>query len=321
MPIIDTFSKRQSKKRGEMPEVYQHHTLSYQLRVQIIYILQDSLGGEDQLHRTNVFKTYEHISNLLCREYGVFRLPARYAESQNKLNDVFNFILQEQNIERVLDAIELLFQAIDRIARDFEYLGKFDAPEIADRSIEELNDRFREHGIGYKYENGKIIRVDSEFIHSEVVKPALKILSQEQYAGAQQEFLLAHEYYRVGKGKEALNECLKALESVIKSICDMREWNYDKRSSAKKLISICFENEIIPAFWQEQFEALQRLLESSVPPARNKLSAHGQGKVSPPVPTHLVGYVLHMTASAVVFLAEAEAHAAKNRSNVSSFKK
>jgi hypothetical protein len=44
-----------------------------------------------------------------------------------------------------------------------------------------------------------------------------------------------------------------------------------------------------------------------VPTGRNKLSGHGQGSTPKDVPDHLAAYMLHMTASAIVFLAEAEA--------------
>ena len=74
--------------------------------------------------------------------------------------------------------------------------------------------------MGYRYESGQIIRVDSEFTHSEVVKPALLMLSDPMYEGANAEFLSAHEHYREGRYKECLNECLNAFESCIKSgIC------------------------------------------------------------------------------------------------------
>ena len=45
-------------------------------------------------------------------------------------------------------------------------------------TIEEMNQRFRENGVGYQYENDQIIRVDSEFIHAEAVKPALQLLGR-----------------------------------------------------------------------------------------------------------------------------------------------
>src|ERR1019366_1526163 len=85
-----------------------------------------------------------------------------------------------------------------------------------DSAVTELNARFREHGIGYQYESGEIIRVDSQLIHSEVVKPALTLLTAPEYEGANAEFLKAFEHYRKGDTKECLNECLKAFESTMK---------------------------------------------------------------------------------------------------------
>lgn len=71
------------------------------------------------------------------------------------------------------------------------------------------------------------------------------------------------------------------------------------------LLETCFNNEIIPAFWQSHFSALRSTLESGVPTARNRLGGHRQGAAVVDVPNYLVAYVLHLTASAIVFLAEA----------------
>ncbi len=93
----------------------------------------------------------------------------------------------------------------------------------------------------------------------------------------------------------------------MKSICDKRGWSYGDGDAAHALIAICFDNGLIPPFWKTQFSALRSLLESGVPTARNRLGSHGQGAAPKPVPDHIAGYVLHMTAAAIVFLAAAEA--------------
>ena len=116
----------------------------------------------------------------------------------------------------------------------------------------------------------------------------------------------AHRHYRRRETKEALNECLKALESVMKSVCDKRGWRYPSGAPAKILIDVCFKNGLISPFWQSHYSSLRGLLESSVPTVRNKLSGHGQGVKPVTVPTHIAAYALHMTASTIVFLAEAE---------------
>jgi hypothetical protein len=155
--------------------------------------------------------------------------------------------------------------------------------------------------------DGEIIRIDSEFIHTEVIKPALALLQAKQFSGAQAEFLKAHEHYRHGRQKEALTESCKALESTLKAICDKRKWAYDKqKDTSQKLIQICFDNGLIPQFWQQEFSALRSTLESGAPTGRNKLGAHGQGASVTQVPSYLTAYVLHMAAAAIVFLVEAE---------------
>jgi hypothetical protein len=169
-----------------------------------------------------------------------------------------------------------------------------------------LNARFREHGVGFQFADGEIIRVDSELIHAEVVKPALALLHTKDFAGAQAEFLKAHEHYRHGNSKEALAECLKALESTMKVICAKRKWTHTPQATSSALIQVCFDNGLIPAFWQSHFAALRSLLEGGVPTARNRLGGHGQGSAVVEVPAHIVAYVLHMTAASIVFLVETE---------------
>ena len=95
----------------------------------------------------------------------------------------------------------------------------------------------------------------------------------------------------------------------MKTICDKNAWTYDKRATSKTLIDICFQNDLIPFFWQQHMAALRSLLEGGVPTGRNKLGGHGQGTKPVNVPQHIVAYVLHMTASCIVFLVEA----AKNK--------
>lgn len=300
MAVLDIFSKRQKRIRGEVPEVYKYDRLPNSFRVQVIHILEEVLGtlrGRDSF--SEVAKTYDLIAGKLCREYGVFRLPSD-SDPDNRFEELANFVLQEQDVERVVDAIELSFVIISFRAKSKDHLNRYQD------AIDELNQRFKEHGIGFQFIDNKVIRVDAEYLHTEVVKPALKILHRKRYAGAQEEFLSAHQHYRKGETKEALNDCLKAFESMMKTICDKRNWCYPKGASAKALIDVCLQNELIPEFWQGHYSSLRSLLESSVPTGRNRLSGHGQGTVPVTVPGYLASYMLHMTAAAIAFLAEAD---------------
>jgi hypothetical protein len=309
MGIFDLFSKRQKRQRGDVPDVYSYDTIPKSLRIQIVHIWKDTIGSSEEYHNDyyGVYNTYKLIVESLCREYGTFTLASTNDFSRrNYFTELVQFILQEQDVEKILDAIELSFKAIDKITRDYSHLHRQHASEVADEAIAELNVRFQENAVGFQFSDGEIIRIDSALIHAEVVKPALTLLNKKEYAGAQAEFLQAHEHYRHGNNKEALTECLKSLESVMKSICTKRKWQFSSNATCSALIQCCFDNGLIPIFWTQQFSALRSTLESGVPTARNKLGGHGQGSSIVNVPQHLVSYVLHMTASAIVFLVESE---------------
>jgi hypothetical protein len=305
MTVFDIFSKRQKRLRGEVPDVYKYDEIPPHLRVQIIHIWDDAIGGDREASRSlEAAQVYDGLAQVLRREYGVFQLVD--TSPMNCRQELCDFLLNEADVEHVLDAVETSFRFIDKLTRRYGYLGRTHADQIATNAINELNARFLEHGVGFAYESGEIVRIDSQFIHAEVVKPALRLLARKEFAGAQQEFLEAHDHYRRGLHKEAMAGALKSLESVLKSVCDTKGWTYDKnRATAKDLIAICLEKGLVPSFWESAMGNLRALLESGVPTARNRLSGHGQGSVPVEAPRHVVTFVLHMTAAAIVFLGQA----------------
>lgn len=310
MAIFDLFSKRQTALRGDVPDIYTYDDLPKALKVQIVHIWTDAIGNNENYYDSyskGVKTAYKFIVDTLCREYGLFQLPtAEKHHDRMYLNELANYLLQESDIEKQLDIVELSFKVINHYTRDYRYLSRNDASTRADDAISELNKRFKEHGVGFQFVENEIVRVDSELLHVEVVKPALRLLNEKSYQGAQQEFLSAYEHYRHGKNKESLNDCLKAFESTMKAICDKHNWAFQSNATAKALIQVCFDNDLVPSFWQQQLSSLRSMLESSIPAGRNKLSGHGQGTTPTVVPDYLVAYMLHMTASTLVFLTKAE---------------
>ena len=306
MKIVDIFSKREKLRRGEVPEVYQYETIPEALRNQVIYIWRDVFGKPTHHYIAGVSysEAYEFIHDVLCREHGMRTLR----KNNSYFNAICDFFRETEDTKKAIDVIDISFQFIDEYVRG--HPAEFYDVEISpDDAIAELNHRFQEHGVGYRYESGQIIRVDSEFIHSEVVKPALSMLSDPMYEGANAEFLKAHEHYRAGSYKECMNECLKAFESCIKAICEQRGWDYNETDTINRLIAIIFEHGLIPDFMESHLSALRKALrntlESGVPTVRNRLSGHGQGTEEVPVPEYIAAYALHLTASNILFLARA----------------
>jgi hypothetical protein len=323
MPVWELYSKRRKKELGQLPDVFTYDIIPNTLRTQIVHMWHEAIGVP---YRRNIIgeaekiqDSYQQIAQILRREYGVFKLSnARNPNHRDEAkDDLVSWFLKEQDNEHVLDAIELTFRIIDVYCGDDGYLIKRNNRKIADDVVEELNVRFKEHGVGYQFTEGKLLRVDSQLVHAEAVIPALAVLRGEHFAGAQEEFLSAFEHYRHGKKEEALIDACKSFESTMKAICDKRGWAYDKnRATASDLVNICLSQGLIPSFWQGHFAALRTVLQSGIPTARNRQAGHGSGtQTRPEPPDELVGYVLHMTASTILFLSESEKRLAATAGN------
>ena len=326
----ELFSRRQKRCRGEVPDVYHYETIPEDLRVQIVHIWEkvwgtayENLDGEPDGSRL-CMEVFRSINNTLCEEYGVFNLdePEPNREFTILYLVVKDFFIYTEDTDKVIDVIEVSFRYIDQVIRDKFYAPNDDGlDEIfrtshsdilpdsipPDEAIDLLNRRFRQHSVGYQYESGQIVKVDSQYIHSEVVKPALMFLSDPIYEGANEEFLKAHEHYRNGRNKECLNDCLKAFESCLKTICKKRKWHYDsEKDTADKLIKNVLNNGLIPAFMESHFSGLKSALKSGLPPLRNRKAGHGQGSDHIVVSEYEAAYALHLTASNILLLAKAD---------------
>ncbi len=310
MVIFETYWKRQKKLRGELPDVYTYDEIPDALRVQIVQITMEAIGDKNSYYTSrysdNIQHAYKKIVVILQKELGVFRLPHLSNHYEDCLAiELGEYILREQSVEHILSAIEIICHVIEDIVSQFGYRGNRNSADLAQEFIDEINGRFKEHGLGYEYD-GEIIRIDTELVHSEAVKPALGLLRNANFFGAEQEFLSAYAHYRKGNYKEALNDALKAFESTMKSIYEKRQWNYNKTDPASKLIKVAFDNGLVPSFWESHFSALRTTLEAGVPTARNKLSGHGQGAKPTSIPSHLAAYVLHLTAANIVYLVKSD---------------
>lgn len=116
MATFDLFSKRQKKLRGEVPEIYTYESIPNELRVQIVHIIKDSIGMDKENHNSpnEPAKAYQLIHKILCKEYGVFSLLDKYSDE----NNIFNFLLAEKDVEKVLDVIELCFRFLLKVVNE-----------------------------------------------------------------------------------------------------------------------------------------------------------------------------------------------------------
>lgn len=200
MAIFELFSMRQKKARGEYPDVYVYDELPITLKRQIVHLFDENIGryyGSDSRTKS----AYDSAYQILCKEYGVFYLDSMHNDPQT---DILNFFLKTDDIEKSLDIIELLFR----------WIAKYNQYIKGNEVVDELNSRFKMNGVGFEFFDNRIIRIDSELTHQEIIKPTLAFLRNEKsFSGANEEFLKAHEFYRHQEYKQAVIECTKAFES------------------------------------------------------------------------------------------------------------
>ncbi|MEC5323578.1 STM4504/CBY_0614 family protein [Aurantimonas sp. A3-2-R12] len=298
MPVVELYSQRRRRELGTSNDVVQYEILSKQLRRQCSFIISDVFGGfgapRDQ-------GEYGHLIHALRREFGVACLSVGRNFPGQELE---SFINETGSNEKSLDAIELSFRLIHLISENTA--AEAELRKKCRGAIEEFNHRCRQAGFGYSFENGQMVRVDSQLLHEEAVKPALAVLTDPVFKNADSEFRNAHDHWRRGNNAEVLVDCLKAFESTMKIIAAERNWAVPPRVTASQLVAVMLENDLIPSFYQTQMAGLRSVLESGIATPRNRVGGHGAGS-SPadPIPEELVKYVLHLTAATILFLVDA----------------
>lgn len=317
MPVFETFAKRRrrSQESGK-PTIYRYDVLPQEFRVQVAYIWQDVevalRGYQEQI------QWWRSLHDAFARELGVFALgphtsnmnfPALVGRSGGNIywNNCEHFLMNDNDVNQVLSLIEIVFGVVNFEIGQLRETNR--APWIGEaltESLEELNSRFKEHSLGYQFEGGKIIEVTSQYLHSEAIEPAIALMHNQQFEGALQEFMNAHKHYRRRNNKEAIAEASKAFESTMKTICERRNWDCPPDATASKLISILFDKELVPPQMQSHFSSLRSTLESGLPTVRNRMGGHGQGRDPVEAPDYLAEYALHLTASNIVFLINAD---------------
>jgi hypothetical protein len=305
------YSKReQSRRNPQWDDVLRYDEPPQDFRNQVLFIWGTAIGRYgvsswrsplpvDYAPNT----TWSLVYGGFCRYKG---MPQLTSDVKNPQEQCYEYLLTA-SVEDALDLIEFAFRVIDRAVRslgDRRRKWQLSDPDVA---IAELNERFREHGIGYEYVGEQVVRIDSTLIHAEAVRPALQLLAGAGagFAGPLEEFLKAHEHYRDGNAKDAVAWALKAFESTLKSICTERNWPFDpQKDTAKQLLDTVYANQLIPSYLQQHLGGLRSVLEAGIPTIRNKTSGHGQGPQPIKLPDHLVAFSLHLTASNIVFLIE-----------------
>ena len=311
MTVEKLYSQRKREAEGGVPDVYVYDDLSKSLRVQILHILQDAIGPyvEEAIvvavpSPENSNRFWFHIRRKVAEAHAKLSLSEK--PFLNASQECLHYLLDCKQVDRVLDLVEFSFRFIDMELRllNEQKRRMYQITRTASEAIDDLNEYFRRAGVGFEYSSGQINRVDSELLHNEVVQPALHFLNQPGFEGPQEEILVAFRQYQNGENEAAIVSANSAFESTLKSICDQRGWEYNKGARATDLLKIVRDERLLPINLHKSFEQLYATL-NGLPELRNKLGAHGQGSKPVTTPDYMVSYALHLAASNILLLVEA----------------
>ena len=141
----------------------------------------------------------------------------------------------------------------------------------------------------------KVILLENDVIHSSVTEPALALLANPVFSSANTEFLEALQHYRKGEYGDCLTKAGSSLESVLKIICDQKNWSYNQNAPLSTLLDIVFRESGLDKFFKQPIMQIGAL--------RNKLStAHGAGVQNKTVPKHKAQFAINATASSMILL-------------------
>lgn len=301
--LVETFqlfSKRDKKIQFDFLE---YDSLSEKIRNQIFYIWKYALAIDYAKGRgrggSGPDEFFRFMRDTLCREHGLEHL---YSDRMESAAECEMYLRRGSNTEILLDLIEMSICMISPLRKKigWENLRAYGITMQEVDAVKELNQRFRENGVGYEFTNGILIRKDSEYLHEAVTKPALYLLQEEGFEGALDEFLEAHDHFRKAEYKASITSASNAFESTMKTICAKRGWQVSGSGTSSQLIRAIVENGLVPDYLESYMASLK-----GISTVRNKKTGHGQGEEAIAVPEHFVNYALHLCGTNIVFLIEA----------------
>ncbi len=141
MAIYERFSTRQKKlsKQGD-PDPYCYDIFPQPLRVQVINLLNSTLGNYDEDYpRGEESSRWDHIHRTLAHEYGVFEL----AEGRNSQKRCVTFFLKTGNVEKCFDFVELGYRWVCILVKKYSESqgGYAEEQERCEQAIKELLSR------------------------------------------------------------------------------------------------------------------------------------------------------------------------------------
>lgn len=176
------------------------------------------------------------------------------------------------------------------------------SPEKSTKLILELNEKLKPFSKKYDEENHIIININDIMIEK-TLENTLKVLDNKKYGATKKEYLDALEAFNSGRYQDTLVHSNKALESLLKCICDVRGIYRDK-DTVNSLVEILKNHNFFDDFVYliANINNLTGIFQTGVNSLRNKSAAHGGGLEPHDPDSNLAQLSLNLSISYINFL-------------------
>jgi hypothetical protein len=308
MPFETFAQRRRREQRNGQADIYIYDVAPAYLRHQINEALLEGIGNYELVDNTgygDYHPNFEHPYHKwkeidrICRKE-VFPYVDIVEEIEHFQRRVALAVKTIKDIDEWLSIVEICCVTLEEI--HFDLRLNMQDTDAAQDALVEINRRFEQHQVGYQFESGHIIRKDSEFVHAEIIKPALALLSNPDFLKANQDFIMAHEHYRNRAYSDAVTAANRAFESVLKAICDLEKWPYGSGDTAARLVTVVTINGLFTHDFDAGFMSYAAMLKTGLPGVRNNAGGHGQSLAANEVTAAIAQYAISLTATNLIFI-------------------
>jgi len=258
-------------------------SLSKKIRQKIIFCMKNYSRQHEFHFRCSIFPG--KLKQELMENYGETSLKAYVDDTYQEAYSIEQFILGAKP-EYVLDTIEVY--------------GTLIAPDQRANYYKDCNLIFKSEDSPFRILEGSVIKLDSDFLESEILNKAYELLRNNHFERACRYFLNARYNLTAGDYSGTISEANNAIESTLKSVLKKEK---GEQGNLKKWL---MKSGIIPDYFQGFCEHFEGLLQAAFTIA-NESSRHGKkgmpdkkNEVDYPV----ASFFLHLTGALIIFIME-----------------
>jgi hypothetical protein len=257
---------------------------------------QSDLG----VHQIMVDAPWACMARILGKKYGNYSLYEMSKYETGSKDEMMRWMATCSD-DQLLDSIGCFLECLhSHMKTNIVHFGLNIVP-IMEEASAEVNDLFRSYNLGFEVFDGNVRKVDAKFLHSSVVKEAVRLLRHPSFEGPVDEYQRAIDAYTKGNFKETVRESSNAFESTLKALLTSCSIAFKPSDTASRLIKKLIEGNLLPSGLENFSNGLSQIMSSGLPTIANPVR-HGQGSQVSNIDEDYASFALHLSGSYIVFL-------------------